>query len=80
MLWEVWHYFSRGWINRYYIEPRFHFTYFGFEWVQPWPGSGMYLHFWALGALAIGIMFGIQYRVTAALFFLGFTYVFLPLE
>jgi hypothetical protein len=77
MLWEVLRYFTSGWIGRYYVNPTYHFAYFGFEWVQPWPGSGMYLHFWALAALAISIMLGFQYRVTTALFFLGFTYVFL---
>lgn len=77
MLWEVWRYFSYGWIGRYYVEPTFHFTYFGFDWVRPWPESGMYLHFAALGVLAVCIMLGVQYRIAAALFFLGFTYVFL---
>src|SRR5439155_16252275 len=45
MLWEVWRYFNYGWISRYYIEPGFHFTYYGFDWVRPWPGDGMYYHF-----------------------------------
>jgi vitamin K-dependent gamma-carboxylase len=77
MTWEVWRYFSKGWIERYFIEPRFHFTYFGFDWVEPWPGNGMYWHFAALGALAICIMLGLGYRIVTPLFFLGFTYVFL---
>ena len=45
LLWEVWRYFDYGWIERYYIEPEFHFTYYGFEWVRPWSGGGMFLHF-----------------------------------
>jgi vitamin K-dependent gamma-carboxylase len=77
MLWEVWRYFSNGWIDRYFIEPSFHFTYFGFGWVEPWPGSGMHWHFAALGALAACIMLGLFYRVVTPLFFLGFTYIFL---
>lgn len=77
MLWEVWRYFDRGWISRYYIDPTFHFTYFGFHWVRPWPGDGMYLHFWLLGVLAVCIWAGALYRLTTALFFLGLTYVFL---
>ena len=77
MLWEVWRYFDQGRIERYYIEPEFYFTYFGFDWVRPWPGDGMYLHFYALGALSICIMLGLRYRLSMALFFLGFTYVFL---
>jgi vitamin K-dependent gamma-carboxylase len=77
MLWEVWRYFSNDWIARYYIDPSFHFTYWGFGWVEPWPGNGMYWHFAILGALAVCIMLGLAYRVATVLFFLGFTYVFL---
>jgi hypothetical protein len=77
MLWEVWCYFDHGWIKRYYIDPSFHFKYYGFDWVRPWPGDGMYLHFYVLGALAICIMVGLFYRLSTTLFFLGFTYIFL---
>ena len=77
MLWEVGRYLRHGWINRYYIEPSFHFTYYGFGWVRPWPGSGMYWHFYGLGLLALCIAFGLCYRLAATLFFLGFTYVFI---
>ncbi|TDU70901.1 vitamin K-dependent gamma-carboxylase-like protein [Prosthecobacter fusiformis] len=77
MLWEVWRYFAMDRIRRYYIEPHFHFTYYGFEWVKPWEGDGMYHHFYALGALSICILFGLYYRLATTLFFLGFTYVFL---
>jgi hypothetical protein len=75
MLWEVWRYFTKGWIPRYYIDPTFYFSYLPF--VQPWPGEGMYWHFFALGVLAVFIALGLYYRVAASLFFLGFTYVFL---
>lgn len=77
MLWEVWRYFDMDRIRRYYIEPVFHFTYYGFSWVRPWEGDGMYLHFYALGILSVCILLGLFYRVAATLFFLGFTYVFL---
>jgi vitamin K-dependent gamma-carboxylase len=77
MTWEVWRYFSNDWIERYFIEPEYHFTYYGFGWVEPWPGNGMYWHFAALGALAVCIMLGLAYRIVAPLFFLAFTYVFL---
>ncbi len=77
MGWEVWRYFNKGWIGRYWVEPDFFFTYLGFGWVKPWPGNGMYIHFAVLGVLALCIMLGIQYRISAVLFWLGFTYVFL---
>ena len=77
MLWEVYRYFDHGWIPRYWITPTVHFTYYGFDWVRPWGGSGMYLHWVALAVLAILIILGLGYRVSATLFFLGFTYAFL---
>ncbi len=77
MIWEVCRYFHYDWIRRYYIDPTFFFTYYGFSWVRPWPGHLMYVHFYLLGVLAFLITIGLFYRVSAALFFLGFTYVFL---
>ena len=77
MLWEVYRYFTRGWISRYFIEPAVNFTYYGFSWVKPWPGKGMYIHFFVLGLAAAGVMLGFLYRFAAPLFFLAFTYVFL---
>ncbi len=77
MLWEVTRYYSYDWIERYYIDPDFFFTYFGFPWIEPLPGGLMYVHFLGLGLLATFIILGLWYRISAVLFFLGFTYVFL---
>ncbi len=77
MFWEVRRYFQNGWIGSFYSAPTFHFTYYGFEWVKPWPGDGMQMHFFALGLLSACIVAGFCYRIAAALFFAGFTYVFL---
>ena len=77
LLWEVKRYFAADWIGRYWIEPTFLFKYYGFEWVRPWPGIGMYLHFLGLGAAALCMVLGLFYRVAAVLFFVGFTYAFL---
>jgi hypothetical protein len=77
LFWEILRYFSYGWVRDYWIEPTFFFTFQGFDWVTPWPGAGMYLHFMALGSLALCVASGFLYRVTAALFTVGFAYVFL---
>jgi hypothetical protein len=76
MLWEVYRYFTHGWITRYYIEPALTFTYYGFSWVRPWPGSGMYIHFFVMGLAAACVMAGFLYRFAAPVFFLAFTYFF----
>jgi hypothetical protein len=77
LFWETLRYVSYGWITEYWIEPTFFFTYQGFDWLTPWPGAGMYLHFMALGSLALCVASGFLYRVTAALFTVGVAYVFL---
>ncbi|NNE72015.1 MAG: HTTM domain-containing protein [Rhodothermales bacterium] len=77
MVWEVYRYWSKGWIERYYIEPEIFFTYPGFGWVAPWEGVGMHMHFAVLGVLAAFVALGLAYRLAAPLFALGFWYVFL---
>src|SRR5215213_1811892 len=77
MLWETYRYFTHGWITRYFVEPALTFTYYGFSWVKPWPGSGMYIHFFVLGLAAACVMVGFLYRFAAPVLFLAFTYTFL---
>lgn len=77
MLWEVYRYFTHGWITRYYVDPALTFPYYGFSWVKPWPGSGMYVHFFVLGLAAACVSLGFLYRIAAPVFFLAFTYFFL---
>lgn len=77
MLWQAFRYLSQGLIDRYWIEPIFHFTYPGFAWVQPWSGGGMYFHVAAMGGLAALIAVGLRFRLATFLFFFVFTYLFL---
>ncbi len=77
LCWEVTRYYSHDWIERYWIDPDYFFTFDGFHWIQPWEGNLMYVHFFFLGVLAVFITLGLFYRISSILFFLGFTYVFL---
>ncbi|MGH7198203.1 MAG: HTTM domain-containing protein, partial [Candidatus Omnitrophota bacterium] len=77
MLWESLLYIGQDKIKHLYHTPVFFFTYFGFEWVKPWPGLGMTIHFYVMAALSLCILFGLWYRTSAILFFLAFTYQFL---
>ncbi|WP_291910087.1 HTTM domain-containing protein [Chitinophaga sp. CB10] len=65
----------RGWVDTLYIQPSFHFTYWGFEWVQPFSGTGMYVLFGVILLSTLLIAAGLFYRIAAIVFFLGFTYV-----
>src|SRR5690606_25991478 len=60
-----------------YIDPPVHFGYFGLEWVKPWPGDGMYIHFGALGLAAMCVTIGLCYRLATLVVCLGLSYVFL---
>jgi hypothetical protein len=65
----------KGWVYSMYIMPKMYFPYYGFEWVKPLPETGMYLVFALMLIASAGIIFGAFYRISAALFFLLFTYV-----
>ena len=65
----------RGWIDTVYVNPRFHFSYVGFEWIQPFGNIGMYLLFAAMLVSCLLIIIGFYYRAAIIIFFLSFTYV-----
>ena len=64
-----------GWIDDFFVSPRFHFKYWGFGWALPLGPSGMHALFWALGALALALAVGFCFRAAAWLFVAGFTYL-----
>ncbi len=63
-----------GWIETLYIQPKFHFSYYGFEWVKPL-GVYTYLLFILCGIAAIFVALGFKYRLAIVTFFLSFTYI-----
>ncbi|MEM8734015.1 MAG: HTTM domain-containing protein [Planctomycetota bacterium] len=73
----AWDYLTLGRVTRLYVEPDFLFSWYGFGWVQPWSGVGMYVHFWAMLLLALMIAVGFLYRFAAVGFAVLFTYFFL---
>src|SRR5690349_12860219 len=75
MFFSLLRFWWRGWITTVYVQPRFHFTYWGFEWVQPLGYTGMHLLFAVLIIAALFIALGFFYRIAIVVFFLGFTYV-----
>ena len=58
-LWHIWPLLSRGWIRPFWLEPRLLFKYYGFSWIQPWPGNGLHIHCAVLGILAVFIALGL---------------------
>ena len=68
-------FFAKGWIHDLYVQPAYHFTYYGFSWVQPLGEAGMYAIFALMALAAFAIMLGWRYRIATVVFFLAFTWV-----
>lgn len=67
-------FWAKGWIDKIYITPTFHFRYYGFEWV-PQLGIYTYVLFIICGLSALMIAAGWFYRTAAIAFFLSCTYI-----
>jgi hypothetical protein len=75
MLVSISRFILKGWVETMYIMPKVFFPYYGLEWIQPLPAMGMYIVFGLLLLSSLGILLGAFYRLSAAAFFLLFTYV-----
>lgn len=75
MLGSIVRFMAKGWVHELYVAPEVYFPYYGFEWVRPLGETGMYALFGLMALSAVGVMLGLFYRWSAALFFLSFTYV-----
>src|SRR5690242_7074680 len=64
---------ANGWIDAFYIAPRYHFGWAGFEWLSDWlpraPPALIYAWFAVIALSAVGIALGIWLRASALLFF-----------
>ncbi len=67
-------FWSKGWIETLYLEPKFHFSYYGFDWVKPL-GEFTYILFIICGLSALFVSIGYKYRFSIITFFLSFTYI-----
>jgi hypothetical protein len=74
MLFSLIRFVSYGWIEQFYIQPQFHFTYYGFEWIKPL-GNYTYLLFLIAGIAALFVAIGYQYKLAITIFFMSFTYI-----
>jgi len=77
LLVAVLRYFAHDWVAEYFLKPAHFFKYWGFEWVRPWPGVGMYLHFGVMAACAVGVLLGYRYRACVVAYGLLFGYAHL---
>jgi hypothetical protein len=74
MLLSIIRFWAYGWIEKLYLEPAYHFSYFGFEWVKP-IGVWTYFLFVICGVSAFCVALGYKYRLSMLVFFLSFAYI-----
>jgi hypothetical protein len=74
MVLSIIRFISYGWVEKLYIAPKFHFTFYGFEWVKPL-GNYTYFLFFICGLSAFFVALGYKYRMAIIVFFLSFTYI-----
>jgi hypothetical protein len=74
MCFSIIRFWYHGWIDTLYIQPKFHFSFYGFEFVKP---LGIYTYgiFAICGLSAVFIVLGLKYRIAIITFFLSFTYI-----
>ena len=66
---------NNGWVELFFVKPRYMFKFWGLEWVEVLPPQGMHLLFWALAALGLCVALGLFYRVAIVGTFVVFTYI-----
>src|SRR5690606_1033184 len=65
---------SSGWIESFYIQPDFHFKYWGFEWVHVPGATGLYLLYGGIAVSAAFVALGAYYRFAIIMFWCLFSY------
>jgi len=75
MCFSMLRFIAYGWIDAFFVTPRFHFKYYGFAWLEPLSHFGMHALFWTLAGLAFVVAIGLWFRLAACLFVLGFSYL-----
>ena len=74
LCWGIVRFWLNGWIDLLYIQPKYFFSYYGFEFVRPF-GNYTYLLFAICGLSALMVALGFLYRLATIVLFLSFTYI-----
>jgi len=74
MLVSIVRFLALGWVEDHFVNTQFQFKFYGFSWVPLIPAAYLYALHGLLVLASLGIMLGAWYRLSAVIFFLGFTY------
>ncbi len=64
-----------GWVDEFFVKPRFYFKYWFAPFVEPLGASGMHAVFWLLAVAGALVALGLFYRLAIVTFFVLVTYV-----
>ena len=67
-------FWANGWIEKLYLQPKFHFSYFGLDFIKP-IGNYTYILFIICAISALMVAVGYKYRFAIVTFFLSFLYI-----
>lgn len=67
-------FWMNGWIEALYIEPKYFFSFYGFEFIEPL-GKYSYLLFAICALAALLVALGLYYKAASIMLFLSFTYI-----
>lgn len=65
----------KGWIGDFYVTPKYHFPFFGFEWLPVMSATAMYTIYTCMSIAALLICLGLFYRAATITLFICFSYV-----
>lgn len=66
---------ANGWVDRFFAQPSYFFSYWGFEWVGGVSPLAMTAVHVVMAAAALGVALGLYYRLAAPVLFVTFSYV-----
>ncbi|MBK7148285.1 MAG: HTTM domain-containing protein [Bacteroidetes bacterium] len=66
---------ANGWVDVLYVQPKFFFPFYGFEFIKPLGATVMYVVFGVMMLASLLVALGKLYRLSIITFFLLFTYV-----
>ncbi len=67
-------FWNKGWIEELYLDPFFHFSYYGFDWIKP-IGEYTYFIFLICFISSLFVCVGFKYRFSIVVFFFSFLYI-----
>ena len=59
---------ATGWVKETFVDPKYAYPFFGFEWTEILWGSPMYFVYVLMGVFGFGIMLGYRYRLSIICF------------